>query len=319
MEYPIQPAPELHAALINRVQNKLRLRHLALLRALGDQSTLHQAAQELHMTQPAATKLLKDIEEIFNTRLFVRHPRGLQATQIGQVVIEFCRTLLGQVHHFSADIESKKSGAHGFLSIGAIMGAMSDVVSPALTLMKQRYPQLTIQLWGDTSDDVMRMLASHQIEFGVCRYIANEHHAQFSFQPLGNESHIFIASADHPLRKKRRLRLTDLADETWVMQPLPSPSRVLLEKNFAHHDMARPAQVIECNSIYGSLKLLKQMPAVALLSEQVAREDLASQQIGKLPLTAQGELSDYGIVVKRGVVLSPMAKAFVQALRQVSP
>ena len=173
MEYRLHQPTELNAALLNRVQNKLRLRHLALLRALGEKRTLHQAAEELHLTQPAATKLLKDIEEIFNTRLFTRHPRGLQATQIGEVVIEFCRTLMGQVHHFAADVESKKSGSHGFLSVGAIMGAMSDVVSPALALMKQRYPQLTIQLWGDTSDDIMRMLASHQIEFGVCRHIAN--------------------------------------------------------------------------------------------------------------------------------------------------
>ena len=128
-----------------------------------------------------------------------------------------------------------------------------------------------------------------------------------------------IASVDHPLRKKRRLSLRDLAHETWVMQPLPSPSRVLLEQNFAQHDMARPAKVIECNSIHASLQLLKQMPAVALLSEQVARQDIASRQIAKLPVQVSGHLDDYGIVVKRGVALSPMAKEFVQVLRQVSP
>jgi DNA-binding transcriptional LysR family regulator len=238
------------------------------------------------------------------------------ATPLGESVVAHARLILGQVGHFTADLESKRSGGHGFLSVGSIMGAAPDLISPAIAEMKARYPRLTVRLLGDTSDQIMTLLESHQIELGVCRYIAAEQHAQFSFEPLGNEDLLFVATPGHPLARKRKLSLVDLIDETWVMQPLPIPTRVLLEEEFARFNLPRPSRLIECSSVYASLQVLQHSQAVALLSEPVVRGALAAGQISKLRVTHQGQLANYGLVVRRTASLSAMAEEFAMLLRR---
>lgn len=315
MELLIPPRDvTLPPVLFTRLQNKLRLKHFSLLSALGKSPTLNLAAEELNMTQPAATKLLKDVEEVLGVELFKRHARGLTATELGEAVIEFAQTLLGQLGHFTSDIESKKSGGHGFLSIGAIMGAVPDLIGPAIARMRETYPQLTVRLLGDTSDQIMHLLEMHQIEFGICRYIADEQFSQFSFTPLGNEKLVYVASANHPLARNKKLTLKALQEETWVMQPLPSPTRVLLEEIFSRQHMPRPVKIVECSSVFAALQLLKQMQAVALLSESVVKDAIASKQITQLPLVVDGALKEYGMVQRRNTPLSPVAAEFFEFL-----
>jgi len=319
MESIVPPVhTQLNPVLVNRLQNRLRLKHLALMRALGHSGTLNLAAEELNITQPAATKLLKDLESTLGVALFERHSRGMLATPLGEAVVAHARLILGQVGHFSADLENKRSGGHGFLSVGGIMGAAPDLIGPAIAEMKARYPRLTVRLLGDTSDQIMALLESHQIEFGVCRYIAAEQHAQFSFEPLGNEDLLFVATPGHPLARKRRLALADLMDETWVMQPLPTPTRVLLEEEFARLNLPRPARLIECSSVFASLQLLQHSTAVALLSEPVVRGALAAGQITRLRVPHQGRLAEYGLVVRRSTTLSAPAAEFAELLRRRS-
>jgi DNA-binding transcriptional LysR family regulator len=316
MEYLVPPIKtQINPLLVNRLQNRLRFKHLALMKALGECGTLNLAAEELNITQPAATKLLKDLESTLGVKLFERHSRGMLATPLGESVVAHARLILGQVGHFTADLDSKRSGGHGFLSVGAIMGAAPDLISPVIAEMKARYPRLTVRLLGDTSDQIMALLESHQIELGVCRYIAAEQHAQFSFEPLGNEDLLFVASPGHPLARKRKLSLADLIDETWVMQPLPIPTRVLLEEEFARFNLPRPARLIECSSVYASLQVLQDNQAVALLSEPVVRGALAAGQITRLRATHQGRLANYGLVVRRSASLSATAEEFANLLR----
>lgn len=311
--------PPVHApmnpVLLNRLRNQLRLKHLALVKALGESGTLHLAAEELNITQPAATKLLKDLESTLGVTLFERHPKGMRVTSLGKSVVAHARLIIGQVGHFTEDLESKRSGGHGFLSVGAIMGAVPDLISPVIAEMKTRYPRLTVRLLGDTSDQIMALMESHQIELGICRYIAAEQHAQFSFEPLGNEELQFVATAGHPMAQKHKLSLSDLMDETWIMQPLPIPTRVLLEEEFARFNLPRPARLIECSSVYASLQLLQHNQAVALLSEPVVRGPLSAGQITRLRVSHQGKLANYGLVVRRSTELSSVAAEFAKHLR----
>ncbi len=309
---------QLNPVLLNRIQNRLRFKHLALLSALSNGVTLHLAAEELNISQPAATKLLKDLEETLDVLLFQRHARGLTPTPLGQAVIHYSKTVMGQMKHFTADLESKRQGGQGFLSVGAITGAVPDLVGPAIAEMKTKYPFMTIRVLGDTSDQIMQLLESHQIEFAVCRYIAAEQHSQFSFEPLGNEKLLFVASRNHAMARKKKLTLSDLMEETWVMQPLPSPTRIQLEHEFAKQNLPRPLRIIECSSVYASLQVLQKTQGVALISEPVVRDAINARKIAKLEVDHQAQLDEYGIVMRRGIDFSTPARQLAEQLRQIA-
>lgn len=312
------PAIQNDTLLLQRLLNRMRLKHFVLLRTLGECSNLHLAAEELNMTQPSATKLLKDVESQLGLQLFRRHSRGLVPTSLGLEVIAYASQLLGQMGHFAADLESKRHGGHGFLSIGAIMGAVPDLVAPAVALMKARYPRLTIRLLGDTSDQVMQLMQSHMLELAVCRFSATEQHTQFSFEPLGNETLLFVMSARHRLAKMPPKNIAELNNETWVMQPLPSPSRVLLEREFATLNLPRPPNLIECSSILAALQIVQHTDAVTHLPEPVVREALQARRVIALPLKHRVELPPYGLLTRRGDQPSDVALEFIETLRTLA-
>lgn len=314
------PPPRVQAdtILLQRLQNRLRLKHFSLLRTLGDCRNLHLAAEELNMTQPSATKLLKDVESLLGLPLFLRHSRGLLPTPLGEEVIAYAQLLLGQMGHFTADLESKRHGGHGFLSVGAIMGAAPDLVAPAVARMKARYPRLTIRLLGDTSDQVMQLMEAHQLELAVCRFSTAEQSAHFSFEALGNETLLFVVSARHRLAATPPRSIADLNSEAWVMQPLPSPSRVLLEREFSSLDLPRPANLIECSSIFAALQIVQQTDAVTHLPEPVVREALQAGRVVALSLAHRVELPGYGVLTRRGARLSAAAQEFIETLRALA-
>lgn len=314
------PPPRVQAdeILLQRLLNRLRLKHFSLLRTLGDCRNLHLAAEELNMTQPSATKLLQDVESLMGLPLFLRHSRGLLPTPLGEEVVAFARQLLGQMGHFTADLESKRHGGHGFLSVGAIMGAAPDLVAPAVAHMKARYPRLTIRLLGDTSDQLMQLMEAHQLELAVCRFSAAEQPAHFSFEALGNEKLLFVVSARHRLASAPPRSIADLNNEPWIMQPLPSPSRVLLEREFASHDLHRPANLIECSSIFAALQIVQHTDAVSHLPEPVVREAMQAGRVVALPLAHRVELPPYGLLTRRGARLSTAAQEFIDTLRALA-
>ena len=124
-------------SLSPRLVNRLRLKHWSLLGALGDTATLNQAAVSISVTQPAATKMLADIEQAFGFPLFERHARGMRPTPLGSEVVAYARQVQASLDRFLEGLDVKRQGGHGHLVFGAIMGAAPDLVARAVADIKQ--------------------------------------------------------------------------------------------------------------------------------------------------------------------------------------
>src|SRR5690606_13652631 len=97
----------------SRLIGRLRLRHLALLDTLGRDPNVGRAAKQLHMTQPTASKLLREIENIFETTLFTRNRRGLAPTVAGRAMTRRASVLLAEMRATHAELHSTLQGATG--------------------------------------------------------------------------------------------------------------------------------------------------------------------------------------------------------------
>ena len=84
------------------LQHRLKIRHLVLLTAIAKHGSLLKAAASLHVTQSAATKALRELEEVLKISLFDRSPRGVTPTAYGLSLIDHAKAILSQVH-FAAE------------------------------------------------------------------------------------------------------------------------------------------------------------------------------------------------------------------------
>jgi DNA-binding transcriptional LysR family regulator len=311
MEYPVDLE-----TMVPRLVNRLRLKHWALLAALAETRTLAEAASRIATTQPSATKMLADIEQAFQFALFERHPRGLRPTALGEEVVAYAQQMQASLTRFLEGMDIKRRGGHGQLVIGAIMGAAPDLVARAVAEIKRERPLLNVRILGETSDQVGTLLERHDIEFAVGRFSSRLQHNLFDFTPLANEMMQVVVRSAHPLARAQKLELDVLIAWPWLLQPLTSPARQLLEEEFEAHQLSTPANVVECASVFATLQLLQTSDAVAMLPESVVRDHVKSKLLRALPITVGKQLKGFGILTRKGEALSETAASFVAKLQR---
>ncbi|WP_277185785.1 LysR family transcriptional regulator [Caballeronia sp. BR00000012568055] len=298
--------------------NRLKFKHLALLVALDDARNLHQAADTINVAQPSASRMLADIEEAFGFLLFERNARGMQPTSLGTAALAYARRSLADLTRFADDLDNKRRGGHGQLTVGAIMGAAPDMLAMAVTELKSERPLLNVRILGETSDQVVQLLHRREVDLALGRLTTPLQHNDFDFEPLSREAMRLVVRAKHPLASKNALALDMLVSWPWILQPITSPARGLFEEELARAGLTTPADIVECASIFATLQLLQNSDAVAMLPESVVRDYLRAHLLAELPIEIGKSLSGFGLLRRKFETLSEPAEYFIALLRKYS-
>ena len=128
------------------IRARLKTRQLLLLVALAEEGNIHRAAQVLNMTQPAASKLLKDLEDVLEVSLFDRLPRGMRPTWYGETMIRHARVALASLNQAHDELSALKAGRFGQVSVGAITAPGLVLLPPAVAMVKREQPDLRVSL-----------------------------------------------------------------------------------------------------------------------------------------------------------------------------
>jgi DNA-binding transcriptional LysR family regulator len=236
--------------------NRLRFRHLALIIAIADYRTLHSAADQLGLSQPAVTKMLREVESGFGLPLFERLARGMTPTVFGESVIRYARLLLADLEHLRDELDSLAAGNRGKVLIGAIIAAAPLLLAHVVADIKQREPRLEVSILNDTSDVLLPMLAQGRLDFVIGRTMDDLKRDDLQFEKLWDEALSVVAGVDHPLAKARELNLKDLGERAWILYPQATPMRRLLELVFRDAGMPTPQNVVETSSVITTTTLL---------------------------------------------------------------
>lgn len=291
---------------------RIRARQLALLVALDEQRNLRRAAAAVSISQPAATKLLHQLESDLGLPLFERSARGMQPTDYGAAMIRHARAVLTDFRHAHEELEALAGGMRGTLRVGCVASAVPDVLAPALERFKQAHPQVRVGVTVDTSDVVLPMLARGDVDVALARLPDRAALDDIEAQLLRRDRQVIACGVDDPLVRKRRLRLADLAGRTWVLQPPGSPQRERMESMLREAGVAGPIDVVETASIIANTALLQPLRALTVLPESVARYYAARQALRILPLTLGLGVPALRLMTRKRRPLSPAATAFIE-------
>lgn len=94
--------------------NWLRFKHLVLIDTLARTRNMHTTAQQMNLSQPALSKMLRDLEEQFGFALFERLPRSMPPTELGEYVVRYAQVSLNDSQRFVDQVNRLRQGGHGF-------------------------------------------------------------------------------------------------------------------------------------------------------------------------------------------------------------
>ena len=293
--------------------NRLRMRQVALLLAIGQHRTLRAAAAQLGLTQPAATKMLQELESAMGHALFDRVGRGLQLTAAGHCVLAYFEGLQGHFDALTRELGELEQGSAGKLCIGSIMAASPAVLTQALIRLKALYPLLTIEITVDTSDRLSDALRRGDLDLVIGR-VPGTNAGVFSFSPIAEEALSIVASPQHPLAGQARVAWAELLAYPWILQPHGSPMREVMEHEFKNQRSPLPRGLIETASILTTTNLIGNSDMLAVMPTEVAERYEAHGLLACLRYTVRQRLSVYGTIAARDRPAGPAATQLMQFL-----
>jgi DNA-binding transcriptional LysR family regulator len=292
---------------------RVRTRQLLLVAQLGVERHLGRAAAALGVSQPAATKLLQQLEAAMQTRLFTRGARGMAPTASGEALIRFASQMLTDFGAARQTIRSLDAGLQGQLRLGSVPGALPELVAPALAAYKREHPRVQVHLDVATSDRMLERLALGEVDMVFGRLTAGAHDDTFEATPLLAEPQVVVVRAGHPLAARgARVDLAALSRVSWVLQPPGSPQRTRFEDALREAGLHARLDIVETASTVATTALLEQSDLATVMPVSLARHYGRLGVLSALPFELPIRVPAVHLIRRRSRALSPPAEAFVQ-------
>ncbi|WP_445491827.1 LysR family transcriptional regulator [Rhodopseudomonas sp. RCAM05734] len=203
----------------------IELRHLRYFIAVAEEGHVTRAAARLGIQQPPLSQQIRALEDLVGVALFYRLPRGVELTEAGRVFLGEARAALAQVGHAVEAAQRTARGEQGRLAVGFTSSAAFHPFIPAVVrAFRQQSPEVELVLEESSTGELIEALQRQHLDVAFVRVPAGEA-AGITIEALLNEAMLVALPAHHALArggKRRSIRLTELADETFILSRRPT-------------------------------------------------------------------------------------------------
>lgn len=297
------------------LRSNLKFKHLQLLVTLDDLRHVGKAAESMHLTQPALSKALAELESIVGTRLFERSSRGTEPTPEGVALVFFARETIAQLDRVSEEFRAIETGSAGTVQVGSMMTASALLIPRSVVLVKERSPQTGIRVDEALIEILVERLLLGQLDLIIGRIDAIVNTAGLELERLYSDSVVVVSTPDHPIASEQNLCWADLHSCAWVLPPPGTSARARFDANLARHGMAPPRDLVETGSFLSLFSLVRDWGALAILAESTARYLSTMGLLKILPLPVVHVASPIGIIRVKGRRDTRAAALFCECAR----
>ena len=290
----------------------LKLSHLRLISAISDHGQVSAAAESMHISQPAASRMLHEVESILKAPLCERAAKGMVMTRFGEAMARRARSILLEIREANREIAELKTGYGGAVNMGSVTAPAISLAVPAIQKVRSLYPAIQINCQVETSNILARDLISARYDFVIGRIPDELNPRLFNASPLGVEKACLIVRTGHPLLKRLPCSLSELGRYDWVFQPPGAMLSRTMEMMFMESNIPLPDNIVNTSSVLLTMALIAESDAIAPIAEEVA-SFIASQssrmgEIAILETDFEIVLAPFSLITARGRALPPSAK-----------
>ena len=290
----------------------LKLVHMKMMVALEDCLQISAAASVLGMSQPAASRMLAEMQDILAAPLFTRVARGVSLTPYGRAFARQARTVLLQLRQVTQEISDLKSGHGGSVSVGTVTAPAILLAIPAIDKIRQQFPNIKVSVQVETSPVLARDLLASRHDFIVARIPDDIDPRLFKSRQIGIERACLIVRRGHPLSNRGPIKLSELSRFDWVFQPSGSILRRAVERLFMAHDVPLPNCLFATTSTLLTTIMVCRTDAIAPVGSEVATflvdQRGMESDVEILPIEAEIVVGPFDIIENAQRSLTPVAR-----------
>jgi DNA-binding transcriptional LysR family regulator len=295
----------------------LRLDDIDYFLAVAEHGQVRRAAAALGLSQPALTKGLQRLEKELGFPLFERGARGMTLTPVAEQFRQRTQTLRTSLGDAIKEASDLHLGAMGLLRVGVSPLYAERLFVPACLQLHQQRPAARLRVMVNLNDALLGALRLGDLDLSI-NAIPRVTPEDLEAVPLMNDDLCMVVREDHPLLGRRRVRLQDLVDAHWMLPGPGVAGRRGVEARLAEAGMPPPRVAVEVSNTASQLsRLVIRSDLVALMSQAMLAGP-AGEGLAPLPFAEARFAREIGVLMRKDHVLSPLAKRFLEILREAA-
>jgi len=306
------------AQLDSYIRTHLKPRHLQILVALDNIRNLGKVAASMHVTQPAVSKSLAELERGLGLRLFERTSRGVFPTIYGECLIRHARSMITDLAQARDELRGLASGSSGNIRIGVLATAALALLPRALAMLKSRHPGMTVLAREGLMENLLPELLLGNLDLIVGRLPEDRIAQGLNEKILMEEGVSLVAGRHHPLVGRKQVNWSDMLAYPWVFPPVNTLLREPLERAFERNGVPVPSNRVETLSVHVIRGYLHYTDAIAALATDVSRYYESLGLLAILPLELPRLARPVGVIWSRQRPLAPATQGLIQFLEEAA-
>ncbi len=288
------------------------LRQLRAFLAVARHGAFTRAAEEIYITQPGLSLLIRQLEEQLGVRLFDRSTRRVELTEAGHELVAAASRILDDVETMVAGIGDLASHKRGRVSIAALPSLASALVPRVIAQFRSTYPDIRVVIHDAIASPLIRKVENGEVDFGIGLRLQFE--KDLVFTELLTDRLMVLIPAGHRLESRETVDWAALADEEFIAMTPDTSVRHLTEQAFARIGKTlRPAY--EASYMSTAMAMVEAGLGITVLPS-MALTSLRIPGILVRPLLEPEMTREVGIITKKHRALTPAAQAFLRILKE---
>jgi DNA-binding transcriptional LysR family regulator len=300
------------------LETRLKLWHLSFLVVISEERTIAKAALRLNVSQPAATKMLKEIEDRLGFQLFERSRRGVVPMPAGDLVVRTARLVLGELRHLGEELSALRTGLEGKVAVGTLLTAAAALLPRSIARLRAAYPGIVVSIAEGTWDVLLPMLRVGDLDLVLGRVPPVTRWEDLTVVELYREPTWVLARPDHPLLSRRIITPEDALAADWILPSRQTMLRQDVDDAFREAGRAPLQPVVESVSALANHRLIGETDLLALLPREAARFYVDRGLLARVPVDLGLPVTRTGMLMRSGRPLAPAAERFASMVRAVA-
>ena len=292
----------------------LRLRHLQVFLAVAQTGSMQRAARSVHVTQPAISKMIGELELIFGAPLFERSRRGVTPTECGRAMVDRAQLMINDLEMAKLELAAIARGAVGHVRVGVLPVAEARILPATLLTLRKVAPGLSVQIEEGTRTALLNSLRRGEIDCVIGRLDASANGSEFCSEKLLQMPVKVVVHPSHPLTRLRRVTWSDLARYPWILPQSGAPIRTSINNQFAGVGIVPPSPVIKSTSTRVNFAVVRGTDTIGVMTEDAALSYRRAGTLAILKVEFAGVLPYVGVVTRTERVPNAVS-TFLKVLR----
>ncbi len=242
-----------------------------------------KAAEALHISQPAVSKHIKELEAHFSVRLFDREGNKIFLTEEGEILYESSLQIFDIYNQTEYKLNQLKNKSDGMLRIGASTTMTMYIIPPVLSEFKQRFPQVSLSWINGNSEKIESALLNKEIDLGIIE--GRRHSKDIKYVDMLKDELVAVVHTDRGLAQKKKVQLSELPDIPLVLREKGSGTREIFEYALkeAGFELSDLQIMLELGSTESIKSYLEHVDALAIMSRRAVEKELRSGTLQIIP------------------------------------